>query len=272
MTRENVKVKDGRQYDHYFPKAEGGTIVKKKDAKVSDTLKLIPAVIRETAWQTKRFAHEVIKADTLEKTCSNLWHFVYDYIAYKKDEMGKEQVRDAARTWNDRHNVNPKTGEPMGVDCDCMTTFICSVLHNLEIKNIYFRITKYEEEFWEHIYPVIKLPNGQQITMDCVLHQFNQEAKYTAKQDTAMDLEYLNGVSGSTVNKLTDATDFMGIMDEQEALATLGKIFKRKAASSTGGSAPEKKKGLFTKKSGAELKNRCSKRKQRSRKKNEKQK
>jgi hypothetical protein len=240
MTRENVKVKDGREYDHYFPRAKMITIVKKEGATVADTLKLIPAVIRETAFHTRKFAFEVIKADTLEQTCRNIWDFVYHHIAYKKDETGKEQVRSPARAWHDRHNVDPQTGEPMGIDCDCMTLFICSVLYNLEIKNVYFRIAKYEEAYWEHIYPIIKLPNGKQITVDCVLHKFNQEAKYTAKQDTAMDLEYLNGVS--------DSTDFMGIMDEHEALATLGKIFKKKAASGGGGGAAPKKKGLFKKK------------------------
>ena len=260
MTRENVKVREGREYDHYFPRAKLITIVKKEGATVADTLKLIPAVIRETAFHTRRFAHEVIKADTLEQTCRNVWDFVYNHIAYKKDETGKEQVRSPARAWHDRHNfaqdengifLKDELGNkvPMGIDCDCMTLFICSVLYNLEIKNIYFRITKYEESYWEHIYPIIKLPNGKQITIDCVLHNFNQEAKYTAKQDTPMDLEYLNGVSDSTVSKLTDATDFMGIMDEQEALATLGKIFKKKKASGGGGSAaPAKKKGLFKKK------------------------
>lgn len=250
MTRENVKVKDGHEYDHYFPRAKMITIVKKEGATVADTLKLIPAVIRETAFHTRKFANEVIKADTLQQTCRNIWDFVYNYIAYKKDETGKEQVRSPARAWHDRHNVDPVTGEPMGIDCDCMTLFICSVLYNLEIKNVFFRITKYEESYWEHIYPIIKLPNGKQITIDCVLHQFNQEAKYTAKQDTAMDLEYLNGVSDSTANRLTDATDFMGIMDEREALATLGKIFKKKVASGGGGSAP-KKKGLFKKSTSA---------------------
>ncbi len=240
MTRENVKVRPGYEFDHYFPRAKLITITKKKGATVADTLKLIPAVIRGTAFHTKRFAHEIIAAETVEQTCKNLWDFVYNHIAYKKDETGKEQVRSPARAWHDRHNVDPQTGEPMGIDCDCMTLFICSVLYNLEIKNVFFRIAKYEEAYWEHIYPIIKLPNGKQITIDCVLHKFNQEAKYTAKQDTPMDLEYLNGVS--------DSTDFMGIMDEHEALATLGKIFKKKAASGGGGGAAPKKKGLFKKK------------------------
>ncbi len=260
MTRENVKVKPGHEFDHYFPSVTGKRNLMKRGAKVSDTLQLIPAIIAETAWQTRKFAYEVIKADTLEQTCRNLWQFVYDHIAYCKDMTGKEQVRDAPRSWADRHNFKQdKNGNfildqkgnkiPGGVDCDCMTTFICTTLYNLEVRNVYFRIARYEEPHWEHIYPVIKLPNGKEIIIDCVLHQFNQEAKYTAKQDTAMDLEYLNGVPDSTMNKLADAPDLMGIMDEQEALSALGRILKKKAASGGGGSAL--KKGLFKKKAAA---------------------
>ena len=65
-----------------------------------------------------------------------------------------------------------------------------------------------------------------------------------------MDLEYLNGVP-DTNYKVGDSQDFMGLMGEQEALAELGKLFKRKAASGGGGGAP-KKRGLFKKKPAAE--------------------
>lgn len=245
MTRENVKVRPGYEFDHYFPRAKLITITKKKGATVADTLKLIPAVIRETAFHTQKFAHEVIKAETVEQTCKNLWDFVYNHIAYKKDEDGKEQVRSPARTWHDRHNVDSKTGEPMGVDCDCMSLFIGSVLYNLNLPaRIVFRITKYSKSYFEHIYPVLILPTGKEIIIDCVLHQFNKEEPYTEKKDTTMDLEYLNGVTDSSINKLYDAPDLMGIMDEREALSALGRILKRKAA---GGGAPAKKP-LFKKK------------------------
>lgn len=123
MQREAIKVKSGFEYDHYFPKAKLITITKKKGATVADTLLLIPVVVRETLFHTKRFANEVIKADTLEETCRRLWQFVYDHIAYKKDEDGKEQVRSPARTWHDRHNTD-EFGNPMGVDCDCYTVFL----------------------------------------------------------------------------------------------------------------------------------------------------
>ncbi|MBI3518065.1 MAG: hypothetical protein HY062_01740 [Bacteroidetes bacterium] len=259
--REEVIVKPGFEYDHYFPKAKLITIRKKKGATVADTLLLIPAVVRETLFHTKRFALAEMKASTLEQTCRNIWQFVTDHIAYKKDEDGKEQVRSPARAWHDRHNADEK-GEQMGVDCDCYTVFISSILSNLNIKHK-LRITKYSENHFQHIYPIVPLDNGKYITIDCVVRSFDYEEPYTEKKDTDMDLEYLNGVPDTNNYRTGDSQDFMGLMGEQEALSELGKIFKRKAASGGGGGAP-KKKGLFkkkpapeggTQKKGAKIKN-----------------
>ncbi|MFL5763569.1 MAG: hypothetical protein ACJ77K_06460 [Bacteroidia bacterium] len=248
VRREDVKVKPGFEYDHYFPKAKLITIRKKRGATVADTLLLIPAVVRETLFHTKRFADEVIKADTVEQTCRNLWEFVYHHIAYKKDEDGKEQVRSPARSWHDRHNFD-EHGEPSGCDCDCLSTFCVSVLCNCGIDNIFFRITKYpqigkisSEIPWSHIYPVVILPDGKQITIDCVVHQFNYEEPYLQKKDTRMDLEYLNGIPDTSKYKTAEFNDFMDIASEKEAMGELGKLFKRKASS--GDSGGGKKKGF----------------------------
>ncbi len=250
VRREDVKVKPGFEYDHYFPRAKLITIKKKQGATVADTLLLIPAVVRETLFHTKRFADEVIRADTIEESCRRLWNFVYTYMAYKKDEDGKEQVRSPARAWHDRHNFDPITREPMGIDCDCMSLFVVSVLYNLKIDNIFFRITKYPDEdkssseiSFSHIYPIVILPDGRQITIDCVVNSFNYEEPYLQKKDTKMDLEYLNGVSDTRNYKTGDSQDFMGLMGEQEALSELGKLFKNKSSggSSEGGSEGKKK-------------------------------
>lgn len=230
MTREELTVKNGFEYDVYFPKALGGSITKKKGATVEDTIRFIPTVVQETQWQTKRFANEVVKGDTLYQTCKNIWEFVFNHIAYKKDEDGKEQVRSPARTWRDRHNFDTQ-GNTSGVDCDCYSVFISSILSNLKIKHV-LRITKYGEDHFQHIYPIVPTGNGKYITIDCVVKQFNYEEPYTEKQDTAMDLEYLNGVTVSDRgnNKNTDTQDLMGLMGEREAMMELGKVFKRKTS------------------------------------------
>ena len=185
------QIKTGQQYDRFFPKIEGNTTTIRKNANVGHTVAFIPKVVNETLRQTKKIAQH-LKARSLEDTCSNIWHFVYEHINYKKDEEGKEQVRNPARAWHDR-----KTG----VDCDCYTVFISSILKNLDIPHI-LRITKYRRDYFQHIYPVVPLTDGSYITIDCVTDQYNYEVPYTEKKDYPMDLQYLNGFDGDGMGEL----------------------------------------------------------------------
>lgn len=227
--REEVKIKSGAEFDHLFPKAMLMTITKKEGATVADTIRFIPQVVRETLFHTNKIA-KVLKRDTVYETCKAIWHFVYDHIAYRKDEDGKEQIRSPARAWHDRK---------YGVDCDCYTVFISSILSNLKIKHV-LRITKYKEDHFQHIYPIVPLTDGSYITIDCVVRSFDYEEPYSEKKDTKMDLEYLNGVNDSS-NKNIDAVELIGIYDDREAMAELGRIFKRKSGGS--GEGGGKKKG-----------------------------
>ncbi|MDO9001345.1 MAG: hypothetical protein Q7W45_16385 [Bacteroidota bacterium] len=236
--REEIKVRSGKEYDHLFPRAMLTSITKKQGATVADTIKFIPTVVRDTLFHTEKIA-KVLKGDNIRETCSNIWHFVYDHIAYKKDEDGKEQVRSPARAWHDRGNIQ-------GVDCDCYTVFISSILSNLNIRHK-LRITKYKEDRFQHIYPIVPLSDGSYITIDCVVRNFDYEEPYSEKKDTNMDLEYLNGLSeASNYKNNTDSLDLVGIFDDGQAMADLGKLFRRKAKSgggSEGGGG--KKKGKF---------------------------
>lgn len=242
MEREAIKVKSGKEYDHLFPRAMLTTIVKKQGATVADTIKFVPQVVRDTLFHTHKIA-KVLKRSTLRDTCENIWRFVYDHIAYKKDEEGKEQVRSPARAWHDRGNIQ-------GVDCDCYTVFISSILSNLKIKHV-LRITKYKEDRFQHIYPIVPLSDGSYITIDCVVRNFDYEEPYSEKQDTKMDLEYLNGVpvSDRGINS-SDMLDLVGIDDDSSAMAELGKLFRKKSSGDGGGDnseggGGEKKKGKF---------------------------
>lgn len=223
--RETVKVKSGAEFDHLFPKAMLTTITKKEGATVADTIRFIPQVVRETLFHTEKIA-KVLKRKTVYETCKAIWQFVYDHIAYKKDEDGKEQIRSPARAWHDRGNIQ-------GVDCDCYTVFISSILSNLKIRHI-LRITKYKEDHFQHIYPIVPLSDGSYITIDCVVRHFDYEEPYSEKKDTNMDLEYLNGVNDSS-NKNIDAVDLIGIYDDREAMAELGRLFKRKSSGEKSG-------------------------------------
>ena len=216
-------IQSGEGYTHLFPKAEVGFSTIRKNANVSHTVAFIPKVVSETLHHTKAIS-KTLKGTTAYETCSNIWHFVYRHIAYKKDQEGYEQIRSPARTWHDRES---------GVDCDCYSVFISSILTNCSIPHI-LRITKYHRDYFQHIYPVVVL-NGKEIPIDCVTDSFNYEVPYSEKQDYPMDLQYLNGF-------------------DEDGMEGLGKLFKKKAKSQPAppksgkpASAPKKKTSLLSK-------------------------
>ncbi len=212
--RNKRNIKPGYEYDELFPKSEGDTETIRKHANVHHTVAFIPKVVQQTLNQTKQVAKR-LKGRNVYEMCSNIWYFVYQHINYKKDQEGFEQIRSPSRSWHDRKQ---------GVDCDCYSVFISSILTNLGIPHI-LRITKYNRDYFQHIYPIVPIGNNY-ITLDCVTDQFNYEVPYSAKKDYPMDLQYLNGFDGDG-------------MDE------LGKIFKKKTAKkspvNTNSNAPAKK-------------------------------
>lgn len=245
QARYQRKIESGEQYNRLFPKAESKNIPVRVDADVDDTLKFIPKAVEQTLSHTAKLA-PLLKGNTLEQTCRNIWEFVYRHIAYRKDADGIEQVRSPARVWQDRRQ---------GVDCDCYTTFISSILTNLNIPHIY-RITKYFKPHFQHIYPIVPTPNGKYITIDCVVEQFNYEEPFSEKKDTPMDLHFLNGLDdrpNKNENLSVDAYDLMGYADdsllydigEMGEVGELG-LFRRKHKANNP-PAEGKRKNIFQK-------------------------
>jgi len=219
--KKQRNIKSGRQYDHLFPKASVDTHTVQKDAGVGDTVAFIPQVVNKTLNHTKGIAG-ILRGRNDYETCHNIWHFVYNHIAYRKDRDGYEQIRSPARSWHDRKS---------GVDCDCYTTFISSILTNLGIRHK-LRITKYSRDYFQHIYPIALLPNNKQVVLDCVTDHFDYEVPFSEKKDYPMDLQYLNGLDNiSNDNYLLDGSDEM---------AELGQLFGKKGGKKKGG-------GLFKK-------------------------
>jgi len=182
MTTGKHTIESGQEYNHLFQKAKGEFIDVKQYAQLGDTIGLMKEVITKSTDSTKRIA-ELLKAATLKETCRNVWNWCFRHIQYEKDEFGVEQVRHPARTWADRRK---------GVDCDCLTVILGSILTNLKIPFV-IRITKYQAQDFEHVYPVAMIGN-EEVIMDCVVHKFNYEVPYTEKKDFTMKLQYLNGL------------------------------------------------------------------------------
>jgi hypothetical protein len=253
------KLKDGAAYDHLFPPPVDTDTVILKSADVEDTMKLIRQALPKTLWQTKKIA-KVLKGKTLDETCSNIWHFVYEHIQYRRDKEGVEQVRSPRRTWSDRKS---------GVDCDCYTVFILSILRSLNIPCL-ARITKYRKPFpevprWQHVYPIVPKPRHLEdyiderdnyIVIDCVKDRFDDEQPYLECKDYDMRLDYLDGIDEEerVEDQFTfqeyESVDLADIASLHEDDEQMGNIFKK-----IGGAAKKavKKVGTVAKKVGDKM-------------------
>ncbi len=185
-------IKPGKQFDLLIPQSiqKDTVVVGAGKARLEDTLALMQRVIAETLSDTALLAQK-LKGHTVADSCENIWHFVYGHIQYKMDKRGVEQVRRPSRTWADRKS---------GVDCDCYTVFIGSILSNLGIPYT-IRITKYGgRSHFQHVYPVVH-HKGKEIVLDCVTDRFNHEVPYSAKKDIrgvrdTLDTKSMSGLSG----------------------------------------------------------------------------
>lgn len=219
-------IKNGNEFNGLFPEVKGEFKTIKKVANLDNTIHLMKKVVATTLEDTQALS-EMLEASTQKQTCSNIWNFCFNHLQYTKDEMGKEQVRRPARTWQDRQQ---------GVDCDCMSVFIGSILTNLDIP-FSFRLTKYQSNEFEHVYIIAHTNNGILI-LDAVVHEFNREVPYAAKKDISMELQYLNGFEDENngFNEFEDIIDndypmdAQGLVMDEDLLGLDGKWRDRRKA------------------------------------------
>ncbi len=199
-------IKDGSRFNPYFPPPDEHDRVIINDGEVSDTVELMEKVVWKYLDDTKRIAPLLTRPSTLE-TCQAIWEFLHNYIQYKLDKRGLEQLRRPARSWAERAT---------GVDCDCMSIFASSILSNLKIPHS-FRITKYNQDIWQHVYVIVPIVGANNYcVIDAVVSQFNYEKKYTDKMDYTMNLKGINvavlsGVSGNDHYQAVMASSLSGI-------------------------------------------------------------
>ncbi|MFB6453795.1 transglutaminase-like domain-containing protein [Chitinophaga sp. Hz27] len=209
------QINSGQEYDFLFPAAMNRDKTIQVNATLDDTIAFIHKVVLKTLPQTQKIAKE-LSAPTVYTTCRNIWNFVYKNVAYKRDDDGLEQIRSPRRTWHDR-----KTG----VDCDCYSTFISSILTNLNIPHK-LRITKYRRDHFQHIYPIVP-DNGKMIIIDCVTDHFDNEVPYSEKKDISMNLQYLDGIHGAGLGDRGNDIVFEGGDDDMGELGAKPKKKKR---------------------------------------------
>jgi len=174
------KIKDGSKYDKYFPKVamNDKMVVENRTAEVDDVVHLMQKVVWKYKADTEQIA-KLLRGNTLEQTITNVWNFLYYHIQYKLDTPNLEELRRPARLWHD------KVG-----DCDDYSITASSILTNLNIPNS-FRITKYDRDYFQHIYVIVPHSKGYYI-IDPVLSLPNYEKPFTDKKDFTMNLNGIN--------------------------------------------------------------------------------
>jgi len=207
---EKRKIKDGSEFDKYFPEAENSYTIVKPNGTVEDTVGFMAAIIDKWHKDAEGIA-QVLKGDTVEETCQNIWNFCTTYLHYKPDKKGVEELRSPKRCWQDGqvlYRQQRAQGIPeeecSGIDCDCFTNLVCSILKCLKIP-FNFRLADYTGEIG-HVY--VFTDKGNEIIIDPVYYHFNREKKYRRqisideKTLSKMKIAILNGTE-RTFEELT---------------------------------------------------------------------
>lgn len=208
-------IEDGKQFERYFGQPEQRDRIIIEDGEVNETVDLMKKVVWKYLSDTKQIA-AVLKANTVEKTAENIWNFLYHHIQYKLDKKGVEQLRRPNRSWSERRT---------GIDCDCFSIFVSSILTNLKIPHS-FRIARYNEDYFQHVYVIIPSNTTKYITIDCVLSAFDFEKSFTEKRDFTMSLNGINvavlsGISSPNVLDIIEGLEGLGSTLESDRLSAL---------------------------------------------------
>lgn len=215
----NRKIKPGNQYNKYFgpPKREDKYL--SYAGTTGDTIEFMADIIKNTLADTKQISR-VLKGKDLNSTLRNVFNFVFTHVQYKPDDPTTEELRRPVRVWADRQS---------GVDCDCYSIFIGSILSNLNIPFALRMVKINGKSYFQHVYVVVPKSGrqsdlehqGRYFTVDPVLDTYNEEHPFTGKYDLFMQpIKYLNGVPSASLNGLQGDTITKDLYYSEEAAET----------------------------------------------------
>lgn len=189
MQRAKRKIKPGHEFDHLFPRPSNQSVQLKGATTARTTVEEMAVIARDRQSETAKLA-PLLSRSELRRTCEAVWTFLVDHVNYKPDHPQIEQLRTPARTWADRAE---------GVDCDCYSIFISTVLLNLGVPHA-FRVADYGKG-WQHVYVVVPTA-WKPIVIDPVLDGFNVEHPPKKIFDHPMKLEMLHGTPMGNVAQM----------------------------------------------------------------------
>lgn len=171
-TATHRTLKDITPYLRYFPVPSGQDEPYNKGEyiRTGKVLELIDQKVRKYRTDTAKFAREIISkgvspqtAQGVKEICRRLYQWLIDHVQYKQDRAGREELRRPARVVKEVRN---------GVDCDCFSYFISTVLTNLSIPHHLRIIAVGKATAYHHIYVIVPHNTGS-------LQPYRDKHKYT---------------------------------------------------------------------------------------------
>ncbi len=202
----------GEEFGGILPAPAFREEIVKRNADVSQTVKEMQKLIRDSAWQTAKLSKLLLGKD-LYTTGKKIWGFLFYHILYKEDDKGEEQLRTPALSWYLRTK--------RGIDCDDFSIFASTILYNLGIPH-YLRIAKYRDkngkpkDYFQHVYVVIPQKDKKYITIDAVLDEYDAEKETVETKDfLVMNNTNLNGIDVSVLSGIEEDTlkEMSGILE-----------------------------------------------------------
>lgn len=158
-------------YAKLIPPAVNKKVLLDKDGNTRDIVREVLQTYADSRNQLKMFAPK-LKGKTLLETCSNIWHFWKEEVAYKIDPDGVQWIKTPSAFWDSKFG-----------DCKSFSIAVAASLHALDIKGA-FRFVSFGANTTTptHVYVVVK-EGDKEIIIDCVWTKFNSQKPYAAKWD-----------------------------------------------------------------------------------------
>lgn len=169
-------------YSRLLPPAEGRTRVAHKSGGLEETLVEMKALMPRAIEQVTLLAG-LLKANNLERSAYNVWHWLKMNIVYKLDRAGHEELRLPARSYADRVT---------GIDCDDYAIFAAALLARMGYSPHFEVVAFSGKPNFSHIYVIVSDVTGR-YAVDPVLSLFQTIPPNVSK---AMQVDILSGVDG----------------------------------------------------------------------------
>lgn len=146
------------------PESNNNDVTITHNASIKTIMQEMYKIVDRTLWQTEEVAKRLRRPTEFESVV-NLFIYLLTHFKYKNDEWGFEQLREPIRSFKDRHS---------GIDCDCFSILIGSVLRHWGIR-FFFRAVCYKRvRCLAHVYPVAVI-NNNEVPLDVVSRRFAYE-------------------------------------------------------------------------------------------------